>query len=80
MTDRRYDPQGYHETWQAKLEAAVNAFTYDEFPMTDAVFKATLFGLGFRGQELDAQFNYYDHLKLDHKNRKKALDTKTIHL
>ena len=72
MTDKRYDPQGYHEIWQAKLEAAVSAFNNNEFPMTDAVFKATLFALGFRGQELDAQFGYYDQLKHDYQNRKKA--------
>jgi hypothetical protein len=63
MADRRVDPVEYHEIWQAKLETAIQAYLNDEFPMTDAVFKATLFGLGYRNQEIEAEYNYYFGLK-----------------
>lgn len=63
MPDKRSDPEGYAEIWRARHEVAVQAFINDEFPMTDAVFKATLFGLGFRGQELDAEVHYYEYIK-----------------
>ena len=59
MTDKRTDPVEYHEIWKAKLECAVEAFMNNEFPMTEPVFKATLFSLGYRGQVLDAEFRMY---------------------
>lgn len=63
LPDKRSDPQGYAEIWRARHEVAVQAFLNDEFPMTLPVFKATLFGLGFRGQELDSEVHYYEYLK-----------------
>lgn len=53
--DRRADPRGADEIWRAKLDAATGAFRRGEFPMTEPVFRATLYGLGFRGPAISAE-------------------------
>lgn len=55
MTDRRFDPQGADEIWRSKLEVATDAFRSGEFPMTEPVYRATLYQLGFRSSEINAE-------------------------
>lgn len=55
MTDRRYDPVGVEEIWRAKYNEAVRAFRAGEFPYTESVFRATLFGLGFTPRSIDSE-------------------------
>lgn len=52
MSDRRFDPVGADEIWLAKAETAHAAFAAGEFPMTEPVYRATLYSLGFRGSEI----------------------------
>ena len=72
MNDKRIDPVEYHEIWKAKLDCAVEAFMNNEFPMTEPVFRATLFGLGYRGQELNAEFNMHVRNKYEKDKLKRA--------
>lgn len=53
----RHDPQGEHEIWLARYRAARDDFSARRFPMTESVFRATLYGLGFRGREIEAEIN-----------------------
>ena len=62
--NRRYDPVGAVEIELAKHAAAVAEFCART--ISDDVFRATLFGLGYRGAALASEFRYrYD---LRHEN------------
>lgn len=61
MTYNRYDPVGAAEIERAKHAAAVAEFNARK--ISDVVFRATLFGLGFRGARLASEFSYYDELR-----------------
>jgi hypothetical protein len=63
MTDKRYDPAGAAEIWQARLDTATSGFM--DRTMTEAVFRATLYQLGFRGSRLAEEFRYWDHARHD---------------
>ena len=63
MPDKRSDPKGYEEVWKARHAELCRAYLANEFPVTDAVFAASLYGLGFRGQELEAEIKHYKQLK-----------------
>lgn len=58
MTDKRYDPEGAAEIWRAKMDAASHEFCHSG--MSEAVFTATLYQLGFRGSRLNEEFRYWD--------------------
>ena len=62
-TDRRYDPVGAVEIERSKHAAAVAEF--QARTVSDTVFRATLFGLGFRGAALDCEFRYWDDLRYE---------------
>lgn len=66
--DRRYDPSGAVEIERAKHAAAVAEF--QARTISDDVFRAALFGLGFRGAALDCEFRY--HADLRHENETRA--------
>ena len=68
-TDRRYDPIGTAEIERAKHAAAVAEF--QARTVSDAVFRATLFGLGFRGAALACEFRYHDDLRYENETRAK---------
>jgi len=59
----RHDPVGAAEIERAKLDAAVAEF--QARTISDAVFRATLYSLGFRGAALASEFFYYDRLRYD---------------
>jgi hypothetical protein len=52
------DPQGAAEIWRIKLDMAVKEFSARR--MSDDVFRAVLFGLGFRGARLVDEFRYHE--------------------
>ena len=60
-TNRRYDPIGAVEIELAKHAAAVTEF--HARTISDDVFRATLFGLGYRGAALASEFRYRDDLR-----------------
>lgn len=55
------DPQGAAEIFRAKLEAAVAEFNVRT--ISDDVFSASLYALGFRANRLREEFRYYDELR-----------------
>jgi len=55
------DPEGAAEIFRAKHAAAVAEFYNGT--VSDDVFCATLYGLGFRGSELRSEFNLHDEEK-----------------
>ena len=63
MPDKRSDPEGYNEVWQAKHKEACRAYVACEFPMSDAVFEATLYTLGFHGVRLQDERRYWAEIK-----------------
>lgn len=65
----RHDPVGAAEIERAKHEAAVAEF--QARTISDAVFRATLFGLSFRGAALACEFRYYDDLRYENEKRVK---------
>ena len=65
----KYDPVGAVEIERAKHAAAVAEF--QERTVSDAVFRATLFGLGFRGAALDCEFRYHDDLRYENETQAK---------
>ena len=77
MEDRRSDPTGFHEQWEARLKEAIRAYTEGEFPMSNDVFRATLYSLGFRGEALKIEFNdhYYNKLNKNITASRKPLDS-----
>lgn len=60
MTDRRTDPQGYHEVWQTRLALARELYQGGGFLGTEAIFRATLKGLGYTDREADAEVRLED--------------------
>jgi len=67
ITDRRYDPVEAVEVERAKLTAAVAEF--HARTVNDVVFRALLFGLGFRGAALACEFRYQDDLRYENERR-----------
>ena len=61
MTDRRYDPTSYAETWRYKLDSAVTQFQARE--ISDDVFRACLYAAGFRHNALRDEFRYQDQIR-----------------
>lgn len=53
--DRR-DPE-FHEIWKARYAEACRQFKESE--MTIHVYRATLHGLGFRGQAIESEINLH---------------------
>lgn len=53
--DRGINPQDAAETFRWRYNEACRAFKAGE--MTEAVFRATLFGLGYRGGEISSEVN-----------------------
>lgn len=68
-TNRRYDPVEAVEIERAKHAAAVAEF--QARTISDDVFRATLFGLGFRGAALDCEFRYQYELRYENETRAK---------
>lgn len=66
-----HDPVGTAEIERAKLDAAVSEF--QARTISDTVFRATLFGLGFRSAALASEFRYHDDLR--HENETRAKDS-----
>jgi len=64
----RHDPEGAVEIERAKHAAAVAEF--NARTISDAVFRATLFSLGFRSAALACEFRYYDDLRHENEKRK----------
>ncbi len=64
----RHDPVGAVEIERSKHAAAVAEF--HSRTISDAVFRAALFGLGFRSAALACEFRYHDDLR--HENEKRA--------
>ncbi len=64
----RHDPVGAAEIEHAKHGAAVAEF--NARTISDVVFRAALFSLGFRGAALACEFRYHDDLR--HENEKRA--------
>jgi hypothetical protein len=67
--NRRYDPAEAVEIERAKHAAAVAEF--QARIISDDVFRATLFGLGFRGAALDCEFRYHCDLRHENETRGK---------
>lgn len=65
--NRRYDPVGTIEIELAKYTAAVAEF--ESRAISDDVFRALLFGLGFRGAALASEFRYRDDLRHENETR-----------
>jgi hypothetical protein len=65
----RHDPVGAAEIERAKHEAAVTEF--NARTISDDVFRATLFSLGFRGAALACEFRYHDDLRYENETRAK---------
>ncbi len=65
----RHDPVGAVEIERAKHTAAVAEF--NARTISDVVFRATLFGLGFRGAALACEFRYYDDLRYENEKQTK---------
>lgn len=51
------DPKDTVEIWEARYELACKAFKGKEISLD--VFRATLYGLGFRGQEIASEVNLH---------------------
>jgi hypothetical protein len=64
-----HDPVGAAEIERAKLDAAVAEF--QTRTISDVVFRATLFGLGFRGAALACEFRYHDDLRYENEKHRK---------
>lgn len=77
---RRTEPMEYHEIWRAKYQEAKRQYLAEEYPMTDSVASATLYSLGFRGHNLEAEMNHWrDEKYLVRKNKQKTpLDNPVI--
>lgn len=58
----RLDPAEAQEIWVARLELAQDQFAHGA--ITRDCFAASLYALGFRGQELVAELRHRDELKL----------------
>ncbi len=65
----RHDPVGVVEIERAKHAAAVAEF--NARTISDVVFRATLFGLGFRSAALACEFRYWDDLRYENETRAK---------
>jgi hypothetical protein len=63
------DPVSAVEIERAKLDAAVAEF--QARTVSDTVFRATLFGLGFRGAALASEFWYYEDLRHENERARK---------
>lgn len=68
--NRRYDPVGAVEIERAKHAAAINEF--HARTVSDDVFRATIFGLGYRGAALASEFRYQDDLRHENETRVKG--------
>ncbi len=66
----RHDPVGAVEIERAKLAAAVAEF--HARTISDVVFRATLYGLGFRSAALASEFRYWDDLRHENETRAKS--------
>lgn len=66
--NHRHDPVGTVEIERAKHAVAVAEFSART--VSDIVFRATLYGLGFRGAALASEFRYHDDLR--HESEKRA--------
>jgi hypothetical protein len=66
-TNRRHDPVGAIEIERAKFAAAVDEF--QTRTISDDVFRASLFGLGYRGAALASEFRYQDDLRHENETR-----------
>lgn len=53
--ERRFDPENAAERFRWRYSEACRLFKAGE--MTVDVFRATLFGLGYRGQEIESEVN-----------------------
>lgn len=58
----RQDPAEAHEIWTARYELAVEQYNSEQ--ITHTVFSASLYALGFRGQDLSAELRHRESLKL----------------
>lgn len=65
-----YDPVGAAEIERAKHDVAVAEF--QARTISDVVFRATLFGLGFRGTALACEFRYHDDLRYENEKAKRG--------
>lgn len=65
----RHDPVGAAEIERAKHDTAVAEF--QARTISDMVFRATLFGLGFRSAALACEFRYHDDLRHENETRAK---------
>lgn len=67
LLNRAHDPVGAVEVERAKHAAAIAEF--HARTISDDVFRATLFGLGYRGAALASEFRYRDDLRHENKTR-----------
>jgi hypothetical protein len=65
----RHDPVDAAEIERAKLAAAVAEF--QARTISEVVFRAALFGLGFRSAALASEFWYHDSLRYENETRAK---------
>ena len=65
--NRRHDPVGAVEIELAKYTAAVAEF--HARTISDDVFRATLFGLGYRGAALASEFSYQYDLRYENETQ-----------
>ena len=56
MADRRFNPQDHAEVERFRLAQAYEQFTART--ISDAVFKASLYAIGFRGQNLEVEYRF----------------------
>ena len=59
----RVDPREAHEIWTARHAYGTEQYLAGE--ISRDVFAATLYALGFRNSELEAELAYYDHQRLE---------------
>lgn len=65
-----YDPQGADEIWRAKFATATEEFQAGA--ISEDVFRASLYALGYRGQGLACEFRHQDQLKFERGKNEQA--------
>jgi hypothetical protein len=68
--NRRYNPQEHAYLIRSRLDAAIEQFNAGT--ISEDVFKATLYALGFRGANLACEFRYRDEERHAMRERQKA--------
>ena len=64
------DPSCAKELWEWKMELAVDQFYKRQ--ISDVVFEACLYALGFRGVRCREEYRYHEQIRYDDEQRRKG--------